>query len=50
MEVKVKSTNLEKRIIDLMLVDEDLEHYGKLKSGRGGNRPGGAKPKARRYH
>jgi ribonuclease R len=38
-EVKVKNCNLEKRIIDLSLVDEDLEYYSTMKKGRGGYVP-----------
>jgi ribonuclease R len=38
-EVKVKNCNLEKRIIDLSLVDEDLEYYSTMKRGRGGYVP-----------
>jgi ribonuclease R len=40
-EVKVKATNLEKRTIDLKLVDEDLERYVAMKrSDRGGKKSG----------
>lgn len=42
-EVRVKATNLEKRTIDLMLVDEDLERYKRIK-----NAPKSTKSK--RYH
>ncbi len=42
-EVRVKATNLEKRTIDLVLVDEDLERYKRAK-----NSP--RSTKAKRYH
>lgn len=38
-EVKVKNCNLEKRIIDLSLVDEDLEYYSTMKRSKGGYVP-----------
>lgn len=39
-EVKVKATNLEKRTIDLKLVDEDLERYVAMKRSDKGRKPG----------
>lgn len=38
-EVRVKATNLEKRTIDLMLVENDLERYSSMKNDRGSRRP-----------
>jgi ribonuclease R len=43
LEVRVKGTNLEKRTIDLVLVDEDLERYKRIK-----NTP--KSHKAQRFH